>query len=55
MAKHRGLQKMQSIGFIWAYLWDSDPLIWDGGDCANSVGFRWSSSLLPYVCPMCVR
>ena len=25
-----------------------------GGDRANSVGFRWSLSLLPYLCPMCV-
>ena len=26
----------------------------DGEDCANSVGFRWLSSLLCYLCPMCV-
>ena len=25
-----------------------------GRFCANSVGFRWSSSLLPYLCPLCV-
>ena len=25
-----------------------------GGECANSVGFRWSSPLSPYLCPMCV-
>ena len=25
----------------------------DGNDCANSVGVRWSSSLLPYLCPLC--
>ena len=24
----------------------------DGGFCANSVGFWWSSSLLPYLCPL---
>ena len=26
----------------------------DVGDCANSVGFRWSSSLLHYLCPRSV-
>ena len=25
-----------------------------GTKCANSVGFRWSSSLLPDLCPLCV-
>ena len=27
----------------------------DGGDRANSVCFRWLSSLSPYLCPTCVR
>ena len=26
----------------------------DGEDCANSVGFQWSSALWRYLCPMCV-
>ena len=25
-----------------------------GRFCANSVGFRWSLSLLPHLCPLCV-
>ena len=26
----------------------------DGGHCSNLVGFWWSSSLLCYLCPLCV-
>ena len=26
----------------------------NGGLCANSVGFRWASSFLPYLCPLYV-